>query len=318
MTDLISVIVPVYKVEDYLERCIDSILRQTYNSLEIILVDDGSPDRCGEICDEYAKKDSRIRVIHKENGGLSDARNVALDICKGEYISFIDSDDYISDDYFEYLYKLIIEEEADISVCGVNKFSEDNEPKNVVNNEEVIILNKIDGYRAMYYQRLFDHSAWAKLYKSSLFKGIRYPKGRLYEDAFTTYKVLDNSKKIVIGNKKNYYYLIRESSIMNMKFNIRNMDAIDATDEIYNFTNMKYPELIKSVSSRVLSANVRTLLLMPREKTLFKKEKERIWNNIKLIRKTVLFDNNARVKNRISAIVSYSGPGLLRIINKFK
>ena len=117
MEDLITIVVPVYKVEKYIDRCVTSILNQTYKNLQIILVDDGSPDNCGKICDEYAKKDNRIEVIHKENGGLSDARNAGINIAKGKYIAFVDSDDYVSNDYIEYMYKILKKENAKISIC---------------------------------------------------------------------------------------------------------------------------------------------------------------------------------------------------------
>ena len=181
MNDLISVIVPVYDVERYLARCIDSILAQTYQNLEIFLVDDGSPDRCGEICDAYAEKDNRIQVIHKKNGGLSDARNAALDICTGEYISFVDSDDYVSDDFIETMHHAIKDYQAKLAVCGIMKFDESgkisvdyapSDTEKCVSGEEMVEMT------------IWRPAAWNKLYHRSLFEGIRYPFGKLYEDLF--------------------------------------------------------------------------------------------------------------------------------------
>ena len=174
---LISVIVPCYNVEEYLPKCIESILNQTYRNLEILLVDDGSPDNCGRICDEYAAKDSRIRIIHKKNGGLSDARNAALDVMTGEYVTFIDSDDYVSDDYVEYLYKIIKESGVKLSVSSYQTFVDDSSAEICTNNPLFVkIVHTNDALTGMFYQQIFDTSAWAKMYHRSLFSdGIRYP-----------------------------------------------------------------------------------------------------------------------------------------------
>ena len=189
---LISVIVPCYNVEEYLPKCIESILNQTYRNLEILLVDDGSPDNCGRICDEYAAKDSRIRIIHKKNGGLSDARNAALDVMTGEYVTFIDSDDYVSDDYVEYLYKIIKESGVKLSVSSYQTFVDDSSAEICTNNPLFVkIVHTNDALTGMFYQQIFDTSAWAKMYHRSLFSdGIRYPKGWLYEDLPTTYRLM--------------------------------------------------------------------------------------------------------------------------------
>lgn len=157
---LITVIIPCYKVEQYLPKCINSVLTQTYTNLEIILVDDGSPDNCGNICDNYAQKDSRIKVIHKTNGGLSDARNKGIDIAHGEYITFIDSDDYVSNDYIEVLYNLLKENNAQMSICLPYCISEMNETIIRINNKnKKIIFNSEEALISMFYQKDFDTSA---------------------------------------------------------------------------------------------------------------------------------------------------------------
>ncbi len=146
MKDLITVVVPVYKVEKYIDRCVTSIINQTYKNLQIILVDDGSPDNCGKICDEYAKKDNRIEVIHKENGGLSDARNAGINIAKGKYIAFVDSDDYVANDYIEYMYKILKKENAKISICELQivwKNTKIEEKTNLQENKEIEKNRKI-------------------------------------------------------------------------------------------------------------------------------------------------------------------------------
>ena len=212
---LISVIVPCYNVEEYLPKCIESILNQTYRNLEILLVDDGSPDNCGRICDEYAAKDSRIRIIHKKNGGLSDARNAALDVMTGEYVTFIDSDDYVSDDYVEYLYKIIKESGVKLSVSSYQTFVDDSSAEICTNNPLFVkIVHTNDALTGMFYQQIFDTSAWAKMYHRSLFSdGIRYPKGWLYEDLPTTYRLMMKCDYIAFGNYRSYFYRIRNTSI---------------------------------------------------------------------------------------------------------
>ena len=164
----ISVIVPCYNVEQYLPKCIDSILNQTYQNLEVWLVDDGSPDRCGEICDEYAKKDTRIKVIHKKNGGLADARNVALDVMTGEYVVCVDSDDYISPTHIEGLYRLIEKYGADISVNTFCPFYEGSSPNPSPKSAKVWALDGLHATEMMFYQEHFDNTAWGKMYKASL------------------------------------------------------------------------------------------------------------------------------------------------------
>lgn len=209
----ISVIVPVYQVEEYLDRCITSILSQSYGNLEIILVDDGSGDKSGTICDEYAKLDNRIRVIHKPNGGLSSARNTALDIATGDYVGFVDGDDYVHRFMFEKLIKAAVEHSADIAVCG--HFTEKD---NRITIKEPI-LDSLQEYtgkealRVLIEDKWMNNYAWDKLYKAELFRGVRYPEGRNYEDIATTYLLFDRSKKIVQIPEYLYYYQIRSGSI---------------------------------------------------------------------------------------------------------
>lgn len=236
MEDLISIIVPVYKVESYINRCVDSILRQTYIKLEIILVDDGSPDRCGEICDKYAEQDNRIKVVHKKNGGLSDARNVGIDISHGDYISFIDSDDWIHDDYIEKLYQLLKKTDADISVCNFMK-TETETFENKITNQKIYEYSNIEAIGQLtdrFYLQMT--TSWGKLYKKNLFDDTRFPIGRIHEDEFTTYKTIFKSKKIVLTTAQLYYYWQREDSIMGNSFNLKSrLDVIDAMEERANF-----------------------------------------------------------------------------------
>ena len=226
MKPLISIIVPIYNVEAYLAKCINSIINQTYGNLEIFLVDDGSPDRCGLICDEYAKQDARIKVIHKKNGGLSDARNVAIDVAKGEYITFVDSDDYVANDYVESLYKLILENDAQMSITRCIPFFEGTNPVHIRQTKITKVFDTNNALISLFYQKDFDNAAWAKMYHCSLFKSdIRYPTGWLYEDLPTTYKLMMLCNKIAFSSYENYYYLLRKDSIEGAPFKLQKYEC---------------------------------------------------------------------------------------------
>ncbi|MBQ9414447.1 MAG: glycosyltransferase [Clostridia bacterium] len=219
----VSVIVPVYKVEEFLPRCVDSLLAQTFTDFELWLVDDGSPDRCGEICDEYAKKDSRIRVIHKENGGLSDARNVAIDRATGEYLAFVDSDDWVSPTFLESMITALKETDADMAVCNfVAVYDDGSRERMYIASDEREVL---EGDRI--FETLLQPSACNKCYRASIFKTLRYPVGRLYEDAFIYHDILAQTKRIVCTGEDAYFYYLRSGSIMHTSYNIRFTDIID-------------------------------------------------------------------------------------------
>lgn len=226
---LVSIIIPIYKVEPYLRQCLDSVINQTYTNLEIILVDDGSPDNSPQICDEYATKDNRIVVIHKENGGLSDARNVGLDICKGEYISFVDSDDWVENAYIKVLYEILKKENADISICTYNSFIDGSAPTPIhpSNQQKSFLWDSHETLiRLCKEETVGLIAAWGKLYKRQLFEYIRFPKGKLYEDAYVNYKLYSQCEKICYTSTPLYYYRIRNGSIMaNTKGLIYDLDA---------------------------------------------------------------------------------------------
>ena len=236
MSELISIIVPVYKVEAYLPRCVDSILAQTYKNLDIILVDDGSPDNSGKICDAYAEKDSRITVIHQANGGLSDARNAGIAVAKGAYLTFLDSDDWVPAEYTDYLYNLLKETGSAISLCNFLKTTTEELPQ--MTEPEMVTVMKNDAILAKYIDLGDDFHpqlvmACGKLFETSLFETIRFPVGRLHEDEFTTYKLFHFAAQSVISKKQLYYYWQREDSIMGAAgFSLQNkLDYMDALAE---------------------------------------------------------------------------------------
>lgn len=228
MNELISIVIPIYKVELYLERCIQSVMMQTYHNLEIILVDDGSPDRSGDICEDFAKKDSRIKVCHKTNGGLSDARNYGVERSHGMYITFIDADDYIAPNYIEYLFNLLIRYDADISCCCMIKTIE-NTVAYTINTaipKERILTGKEACRELLGGSYGILVTAWGKLYRSKIVRKYPFPVGRKHEDEATTCKYYYEANKVVIGNYCLYAYYQNSNSIMHTISDSINGDLI--------------------------------------------------------------------------------------------
>lgn len=240
---MISVIVPVYNVEKYLPQCIDSILAQTYTDFELIIVDDGSTDRSGQICDEYKDKDSRVYVVHQENRGVSAARNVGIDMAKGEYIAFVDSDDYVSGEYLEKLYNCLACNNADISICGMLSFFDGKKldsdlvesikkDRTVMTGREACLsIYKMDGRVSV--------MPWGKMYKASLFDNIRYPIGLIYEDDATTPRLFYKAKNVAMFADALYFYRNREDSITNTSFSAKKFDGVKAVDICIDFFSEK-------------------------------------------------------------------------------
>ena len=213
---LVSVIVPVYKVEQYLDRCLKSLVDQSYSNIEIILVDDGSPDKCYQICEKWAQRDNRIKVIHKANGGLSDARNKGLELAKGEYVCFVDSDDYVAKKYIEILYNLMRNNHTDMSAVSLKEvFSMEQEiDENEAYEKITTVFEGKEAIKQLFFNDTFANYAWNKMYKRELFENIRFPVGRKMEDLGTTYKLLLNAKRIAYSTQVLYYYYQREDSIL--------------------------------------------------------------------------------------------------------
>ena len=231
---LISVIVPVYNVKEYLERCIESIIRQTYRNLEIWLVDDGSTDGSGDICDRYSLIDNRINVIHKENGGLSDARNIALDQINGQYVTFVDSDDYIHREMILSLYELISNNDSDMSACdcasGTMDSFENEDIPGVIRGE---VFQDRDKFEKLFIGKYRESicTTCAKLYKSTVYEKIRFPIGRIHEDEFVIHYVLGRCKRIILSDYMMYYHYAREGSITKSRYTLKSLDAVDAIED---------------------------------------------------------------------------------------
>jgi len=282
---LISIIVPIYNVEPYIRKCIGSILNQTYKNLEIILVEDGSPDKCAEICDEYSLKDNRVKTIHKKNGGLSSARNAGIDIASGEYIGFVDSDDWIENDMYESLYKTLKEHNGDISVCGryivqggrITTIS-DTEVAYEFSRKEALAELVLDECRGI------KNFAWDKLYKKELFDTIRYPEGRCFEDIFTTYKLFAIASKIVEIKSPKYYYLLRGDSICGTNTPSKRYDYYQANMECLEYIKKIEPSLTDMCDRQLfnrLHFCLNDILALDYKKNEFTKEIKEILNKLK-------------------------------------
>lgn len=283
----ISIIVPVYKVEKYIDICINSLVNQTYENLEIILVDDESPDNCPAICDEWAKKDERVKVIHKQNGGVSDARNVGLKEASGDYIGFVDSDDVVSVDMYKTLIELVKENNADVSICQYDEFMDGKEPLYTYDNK-YHVLDSNDTLKELFCKNTVANVVWNKIYKRELFNDIKFPiEINCGEDLYVTHKLIIKSKKIVITSSKLYGYMV------NRKDSIMNSYSINCVDDVIKASNSRYNDLKdnKEILNYLIGSrprtiyNIHTWATEKKDKELFYSEK--LLNEYKILRKVV-------------------------------
>ena len=259
----ISIIVPVYKVEKYLDRCINSILNQTFRDFELILVDDGSPDNCPQMCDRWQEKDSRIRVIHKANGGLSSARNAGLKIAKGDYIGFVDSDDWILPTMYESLYSLIVKYKGDMAVCKHTKCKEKEfvpDKKAPIESPEINIRNREEGLK--YYFLKDPYSVWNKLISSRIAKGLHFPEGRINEDVWACYYLYCKSEKTIFTNAQLYCYFVNESGITHHAFRRQDLDLLYIWEKVCLDTIKNEPAYSELAQYRCQRANFTLLSKM--------------------------------------------------------
>ncbi|PXV90159.1 glycosyl transferase family 2 [Lachnotalea glycerini] len=239
MNELISVIVPVYKVEQYIRRCVDSIINQSYSDLEIILVDDESPDGCPEICEEYSQRDERIKVIHQKNKGLSGARNAGIDLARGEYIAFVDSDDFLAMDFIQILYQAIKKSNSDIAMCKYEYVKGDYLTQSHKAGESYVYTG-VQMIEKMYSpDGAFFVVAWNKIYKKDLFDQVRYPNGRIHEDEATTHRLYYAAKQAVFVDWFLYGYFVGGESITRKKFNRNRLDWAWSVEQRLNFLEEK-------------------------------------------------------------------------------
>ena len=245
MTPLISIVIPVFNVEQYLKECIDSVLKQTYENIEILLIDDGSTDMSAKICEEYASSDQRVKCYHKTNGGLSSARNYGIERANGKYTTLVDSDDYIDERFIEVLYNNLIETDSDIAISNFQRFSEQTNPQvvSVENGNEIKIFTKLESYEALFrkeYKYQFT-MACGKLYKSEILKEIPFPDGRNYEDSATAHLFISKTNRIVYSDRKQYLYRTRQTSITKSEKYVKDDIILSAKDQLGFFTNEDVP-----------------------------------------------------------------------------
>ncbi len=249
---MISVIVPVYNVEKYLERCANSILAQTYRDFELLLVDDGSTDGSGAMCDKLARSDGRVRVLHKENGGLSDARNFGLDHMRGEYVTFIDSDDYIGPKYLQVLIGMMENKSVDMTVVSMVSVSTEN-VEFLDSNDETLVWSRDQAFKEIAVGRKTGVSACAKLFKAALFIETRFPKGRYYEDMLTTPYVIEKCDQVCYSSSVQYYYYQRDDSIMHSVSDKKVDDWNEGIEKLYQYANRYFPRSKDCVICRYIN-----------------------------------------------------------------
>lgn len=248
----ISIIVPVFNVEKYIHDCIESILNQSFKDFELILVNDGSSDRSGDICDEYSKKDKRIAVIHKENGGQSSARNRGIDIAKGEYVGFIDSDDWIEPDMYKILYEKAIEINADISACNIVEYQKDSSKRFFCLDKTDRIFDRNAAINEIYLNERLTFSPCNKLYKLELFKGLRFKEGYILEDMDFAYKIIHHSNKIFYTGQALYNYRYNDNSTLRKTFSKKRLDEYQVRKDMYTFYLENYPNQANEVYAELV------------------------------------------------------------------
>ena len=314
----ISIVVPVYNVEKYLSRCIESLLAQTYKNFEIILVDDGSTDNSGELCNQYEREHKVIRVIHKENGGLSDARNCGMNDARGSYITFVDSDDYIHPLYLELLVKGI-QKGADFSVCDFTEVYDGKGIKSVASDGvDISIINAKNGLIEILYQKFHDVAAWGILLPLSLARRYPFPKGRLFEDLYTTYQYYFDVQMVAFVRVPLYYYFQRADSIMSIRNDNFINDLIDASNTVVENCQGYGRNIELAAKGKRFSNYCRLLIQTSNLNSHYPKQYHHIVEIVKKERITVLFDQHARLKNRLAAFVLLGGVRCLRLAFKFK
>lgn len=312
-SSLISIIVAVYNAEKYLKKCLDSIISQSYCNLEIILVDDGSTDHSGEICDSYVANDSRIKVIHQSNRGPSMARNNAIDCCNGDFITFVDADDTIAPQYIETLYTNLINADADISSVTLSLSKDKTATKS-----ETKTMSGHDAVEGILYQRGLDNAVAGKLYRRRLWSNVRFRQGIYYEDLEVFYHLYLQASRVVHQDCALYFYRQHSSSRMGL-FTLKRADVLDIVDEIEQYMVQHHPTLLKAARDRKFSANMNILWLMSATGISSQQIKERCWQNIKQLRLNSLLNSRVRLKNKIGALTSFMGLGMLSLIlSKFK
>lgn len=316
MENKISVIIPVYNVEKYLDKCIESVVNQTYSTLEILLVNDGSKDASPQICDKWALRDSRIRVIHKQNGGQAEARNAALDICTGKYIVFVDSDDYVDPEYIAYLYQLICENAAELAICEYRMITFEGRPLNsFADNGQVLVMDQQQALWELCNEKLFSSSPCAKIYLNSLFQSVRFPVGHIFEDLAIVYKLFLQAETVAFGKRALYNYIRREDSTMTTAFTLKKLDAVVYTEEMCEVVTSKWPRLEAVATKKCFTSYVHCLswIVLSGETTKeIQAVEDALYYKIKVVRKKTCMKYLSQ-KMKCYKILSYFGKTALKM-----
>ncbi len=310
MAPTVSVIVPVYNVADYLPQCIDSIVRQTYTRLEVLLVDDGSTDSSGDICDQWAARDARIRVIHKLNGGLSDARNAALDVMTGQMVMMVDGDDYVSDDCVETLVKLMDDTQCDVAIGQWCMFDDNNQPRSSSHSDNIQVFDREQAIKRVFYQDTLTNSACSRMFKATVFDNLRVPVGMLYEDLAVVYPLLMSVRTVTYTSHIVYYYRQRQASITG-HFTDQRTQVLDILEDLEHQVASHDVQFLPAVQSRLLSAYFNILLLAP-DDSRYRAVIDRCWEGVCRLRCACMVDGNVRLKNRLGIMASLLGKTLFR------
>lgn len=318
MSELISIIIPVYNVEKYLEKCVNSVLSQSYNNLEVILVNDGSTDNSLSICEKLSQTDKRIKVINQKNSGLSAARNRGISVASADIIGFIDSDDYIDFDFVELLYKNMINSGADISMCGLYDVY-NNKPTPQVVNKCTYELNTEEAVKMVMGTDVISVAACIKLYRKELFTDIKFPVGKIAEDAFVMTELFHKCKKVIVTNEKKYYYVHRENSITTQKFTMKYLDVIEAYEYNYSFIEKNYPHLIELAKIRIIWSYFYVLDKLLVDKSFVDKSLEkRLISNLISNKRDILKSKVFTISRKISFICLTIHPIIYKELLKLK
>lgn len=321
MSDLISIIVPVFNVEDFIENCVSSLIGQSYDNIEIILVDDGSLDNSPTICDKLAESDNRITVIHKINEGVSKARNTALDNIKGKYVAFVDGDDFVAPDYIENMYNAIKEHNADIATCDHYRINIDGST-NIVSfgdskSNSIRCMSGINTLTNMFYGKVCSASSCCKLYSVNLIDKLRFPSDYIMgEDTYFVYYAVSRARVVAHTNKPSYYYIQHCSSVTNAKSNyIKFYDYVRLYDHIISSdTNLNNKEYFNALVNRLIENNLWAYMKLRKCKNMYFIEKKHIENNIKKYRKYVISNNNAENRVRLACMLTLPSMHIMNFV----
>ncbi len=326
MEPLITIIIPVYNDYKYLDRCVKSVLTQSYSNIEVILVDDGSLDGSSDLCDKFARSDERVVVIHQKNMGVSKARNAALDIMRGEFVTFIDGDDYVENEYIESLYDAIKSTKADISTCGHFRINIDGSVKKLYSDDEnkpPVLMTGVESLADFFYGKTCSGSSGSKLYNKKLFENLRFPGYVMGEDTYVVYHTFSNADLIAHTNKALYYYVQHDTSVTNYKSNYYKFyDYVKLYDHIMSIDTRKDDkEYFKALVNRLIENNFWVYMKLRNCPDMYSCEKEHIVENIKKYRKYVIMNPLSEKRVRAASLLSFGGMRFLNFIydtmNKF-